>query len=231
MTNYGFIGATVLGFILWGTPLAAQDFGRYREFELGSGVTAVATITRSAASDLKIIHQRPTLIQELTWRPKYAVRRPAAPDIQSVEQIVFAFHENRLFRVTIDYDQSQTAGLIDADMIEAVSAIYGSPLLPSVTRTAPATSVYGDPGTLIAEWGNVDDSVKLHRLSSYATRFRVIVTAEPISRLALRDAAQALLLDASEAPQREAARRKKDAEDRRAADEKARSTNKATFRP
>jgi hypothetical protein len=39
------------------------------------------------------------------------------------------------------------------------------------------------------------------------------------------------LLDASEAPQREAAREKKDAEDRRGAEEKVRSTNQATSRP
>ena len=231
MTNRGFIGIGVLGFVLCGTALAAQDFGRYRDFELGSTVTAVRTATGAAASDLKVIHQRPTLIQELTWRPKYALRGAAAPDVQSVERMVFAFHEDRLFRVTIDYDQAQTAGLVDADMIEAVSAIYGSPLLSSVTPPPPATSAYGDPGTLIAQWGSVDDSVKLYRWASYATRFRMIVTAEPISVLARKDAAQALLLDASEAPQREAAREMKDAEDRRAAEEKARSANKATFRP
>jgi hypothetical protein len=39
------------------------------------------------------------------------------------------------------------------------------------------------------------------------------------------------VLDDREAPQREAARQKQDADDRRAAEEKARSTNKAIFRP
>jgi hypothetical protein len=231
MTNRGLIGVGVLAFVLCGTALAAQDFGRYREFELGSDVTAVAAVTGTSAGDVKVIHQRPALIQELTWRPKYTVRRAAAPHIQSLAQVVFAFHENRLFRVTIDYAQAETAGLIDADMIDAVSAIYGTPLLPSATRNAPAAAVYNAPGTLIAQWGNVDDSIKLYRVFSYASRFRMIVTAEAISALARRDAAQALLLDASEAPQREAARASKEADDRRIAEEKARSTNRGTFRP
>jgi hypothetical protein len=233
MMNRGLVGIGVLPFVLYGTALVAQDFGRYREFELGSDITAVSTVTGTAASDLTVIHQRPTLIQELTWRPKYAVRRPSTPDIQSVEQIVFAFHGNRLFRVTINYDQAKTAGLIDADMIEAVSAIYGTPFLPSGTQrpAAVSASAYGDPGTLIAQWGNVDDSVKLYRLSSYATRFRMVLTAEPIFAFVRRDAAQALVLDAREAPEREAAAEKKEAEDRRGAEEKARSTNRATFRP
>jgi hypothetical protein len=38
-------------------------------------------------------------------------------------------------------------------------------------------------------------------------------------------------LDASEAPAREAAREKQAADDRRAAEESTRSTNKATFQP
>ena len=231
MTNCRFIGIAVAGFALCGTALAAQSFDSYREFELGSDVAAVSIVTGTAASDLKVIHQRPALIQELTWRPKYALRRPALPDMQSVEQIVFAFRENRLFRVTVDYDQAQTKGMVDADMVEAVSVIYGAPLLPSGTRTPTGVSVYGDPATLVAQWGSADDSVKLFRSSSYGTRFRMIVTAEPVSGLASRDAAQALVLDASEAPEREAARQTKIADDRRAADEKARSTNKVTFRP
>ena len=231
MTNRGFVGIGVLGLVFCGTALAGQDFGRYREFELGSDVIAVSTVTGTVASELKVIHQRPALIQELTWRPKYGARRPAAPDMQSVEQVVFAFHENRLFRVTIDYDQAQTQGLGDADLIEAVSAIYGSPLLPSLTRRPPVVPAYDDPGTLVAQWGTVDDSVKLYRLSSYTTRFRMVVTAEPVAALARTAAARALVLDAREAPQREAAREKKEAEDRRAAEQKARSTNKPIFRP
>ena len=92
-------------------------------------------------------------------------------------------------------------------------------------------NVDDDAGTLIAEWGSTDHAVRLHRLSSYTTTFRLVITAESVATLARTAAARAVVLDAREAPQREAEREKKEADDRRAAEEKARLTNKATFRP
>jgi hypothetical protein len=49
--------------------------------------------------------------------------------------MVFDFYDDRLFRVTVDYDRKHTEGLIDADMIEALSAVYGSPVIPIVARS------------------------------------------------------------------------------------------------
>ena len=191
MRNCGFVGVGVLGLVLCGTASSAQDLGRYREFELGSDVAVVSTVTSSAASDLKVIHHRPALIQELTWRPRYGARRAASPDTESVEQVVFGFHDGRLFRVTVDYAREQTKGLIDADMVEAISAVYGPQVKPSVSRKRQAASVYDDSGTPLAEWGNADNSVMLYRLSSYATSFRLVVTAEAIAALARTAAARA----------------------------------------
>jgi hypothetical protein len=225
------VGIGVLGFVLCGSGAAAQDFGRYREFEIGSAVAAVSILTGVAGSELKTIHQRPVVIQELTWRPGYAARRPAAPDTESVEQMVFDFYDDRLFRVTVSYDRRQTEGLTDADMIEAISAVYGS----QVKRLEPAkgqtTTTHDDAGMQIATWGKADNSVALYRSSSYATSFRLVITDEPVAALARTAAGRAAALDAREAPQREAAREKKAEADRRAAEEKARLTNKATFRP
>ena len=67
MRNRGLIGIGVLGLVLYGGVAAAQDLSRYREFELGSAVAAVSTLTGVAGSELKAIHQRPAVIQELTW--------------------------------------------------------------------------------------------------------------------------------------------------------------------
>jgi hypothetical protein len=231
MRRLGLIRIGVLGFVLDASGAAAQDFDRYREFELGSAVAAVSTLTGVAGSELKAIHQRPAVIQELTWRPRYGARRPVGSETESVDRMVFDFYDDRLFRVTVDYDRKQTAGLIDADMIEALSAVYGSPVLPVAPRRRPPSPVGDDAGVPIAEWGSAEHSVRLHRLASYSTTFRLVITAEPVATLARTAAARAVVLDAREAPQREAAREKKDADDRRAADEKARSANKATFRP
>ena len=153
----------------------------------------VSTVASTAASDLKVNHYRPALIQELTWRPRYGARRAASPDTESVDQVVFGFHDARLFRVTVDYDREQTKGLIDADMVEALSVVYGPQVKPSVSRRRQAPTVYDDPGTPIAQWGNADNSVMLYRLSLYATSFRLVVTAEPIAALARTAAARALV--------------------------------------
>jgi hypothetical protein len=231
MRSRGLIGVGVIGFVVYGSGVAAQDFGRYREFELGSAVAAVSTLTGVATSELKGIHQRPAVIQELTWRPPYGARRSPIADIESVEQMIFDFYDDRLYRLTVDYDGKQTKGLTDADMIEAISAVYGSPIRPVGPRRGQSTAPYDDAGTRIAQWGNESNSVALYRLSSYATTFKLVMTAEPAAALARTAAARAVVLDAREAPQREAAREKKEADDRRAAEEKARVTNKATFRP
>jgi hypothetical protein len=62
----------------------------------------VSTLTGVAGSELKAIHQRPAVIQELTWRPRYGARRPVATDTESVDQMVFDIYDDRLFRVTVD---------------------------------------------------------------------------------------------------------------------------------
>jgi hypothetical protein len=57
------------------------------------------------------------------------------------------------------------------------------------------------------------------------------VTSPRLEALARTAAAQAIRLDEHEAPQREIARQKKEVEDARLSQEKARITNKAAFRP
>ena len=86
MKHLGLIGACAFAFVLCGSAATAQDFGRYREFELGSAVATVSMRTGVPESELKSIHQRPAVIQELTWRPSYSARRSPAGDIETVEQ-------------------------------------------------------------------------------------------------------------------------------------------------
>src|ERR1041385_8777401 len=184
MRNRGLIGVGIVGVLLSGAVAAAQDLSRYREFELGSSVAAVSTLTGVAGSELKAIHQRPAVIQELTWRPRYGARRPTPPDTQSVDRVVFDFYDDQLFRVTVDYDRKQTEGLIDADMIAAISSVYGSSV-PPVTSKRRQPPALGDDGAMtIAEWRAAGNSVTLLRLPSYATSFRLTITAEPIAALA-----------------------------------------------
>ena len=223
------LGIVSVGFVLSTQLLYAQTGPRYRDFQLGGDLASVSALAGVTVSEAKVIHQRPVLIQELEWRLPYALTGPSAPSPDPVEQIVFTFYSDQLFRLVIDYDHNRTEGMTDADMIDAVSSAYGS--ASNVPEKSPVASsqVRGESGTRIAHWGGGDYSVVLYR-STYRS-FRMIVTSLRLDALARRAEAEAARLDERDAPRRELARQKKDADDKRAAREKARLANKALFRP
>jgi hypothetical protein len=137
----------------------------------------------------------------------------------------------QLFRIVVDYGQNRTEGMTEADMIEAISAVYGTPAgrLPGAVRTA--SRVETESGSPVAKWGDGAYTVVLYRTSSYREAFRLIVTDSPMDDLARKAQLEAARLDEQEAPRREIARQKKQRDDRSTAAEKARATNKGTFKP
>ena len=155
------------------------------------------------------------------------VQRPR-PRIR--QQIVFSFYNDQLSRLVIDYDRNRTEGMTDADMIEAISLVYGPRSKEPQKSRLASSQVAQESGTPVARWGDADYSVVLYR-SSYASGFRLIVTSLRLDALARTAEAQALRLDERDAPRREIARQKKEADDARAAQDKARVANKAAFRP
>jgi hypothetical protein len=218
-----------LGFALSAQLLYGQSASQYREFQLGGDLASVSALSGVAVSEAKTVHQRPALLQDLPWRPRYAFGA-TTPSPDPVQQIVFSFYNDQLFRLVIDYDRNRTEGMTDADMIEAISSAYGSTSkMPQNSRIA-GSQLAEESGTRVARWGDADYSVDLYR-SSYASGFRMIVTSVRLGTLARTAEAQALQLDERDAPRREVARQKKAADDTRAAQEKARVANKAGFRP
>jgi hypothetical protein len=116
-------------------------------------------------------------------------------------------------------------------MIDALSTEYGPRLKPAVRGTQAAVSpVEQESGTPVARWGDADYSVVLYR-SSYRSGLRIIVASPRLEALARTADAQAVRLDGLDAPRLESARLKKETEDTRAAEEKARLANKEVFRP
>jgi hypothetical protein len=224
------LATVAFGFVLSTHSLQGQGRPQYRDFQLGGDLPAVSARSGVAASEVKTIHLRPAVIQELEWRIPYFVSGSTAPRNDPVQQIVFSFYNDQLFKLVINYDRQRTAGMTDADMIAGISGEYGSPLQPEVKKTpAVASQIEIESGSPIARWGAGDYSVVLYR-SSYAS-FRLIVTSPRLEALARTADAQAIRMDEREAPQREIARQKKAVEDTRASQEKARLTNKAAFRP
>lgn len=209
-------------------PLAAADLGTYRQFTIGASTADVVARAGAVERDVKTVHERPALLQELSWRPPYAFGRNSA-ERNSVAAIVFSFIDNQLFRMAVDYDRSSTAGLTREDMIASLSAMYG----PRSTQR-PAASPPGfdslDTRTVVAVWHQGDATLTLNT-STYSGAFGLVITSNPLEVLARKAQATAVTMDAREAPARDAARAKEQADAARAAAEKTRTTNKATFKP
>ena len=208
----------------------SQGRAQYRDFQLGGDLASVAALAGVPASNATVIHQRPALMQDLEWRPTHWMSASTAAQNDPVQMVTFSLYNDQLFKVVVDYDRQRTAGLTDADLIDAVTQSYGPPVKPPAKRTSAAvTTMDSDAGPAIGRWEGVDYAVTLHR-ASYATTFRMIVTMPHLAALARTADAESLQLDAREAPQREIARQKKEVDDAHAAQEKARAANKASFR-
>ena len=94
----------VLGFVLFTCPLLGQDRSRYRNFELGSDLQSVSAHAKVDASEARTIHLRPAVMQELEWRPPYAVTALSPAQNDPVRQIVFSFYDNQVgVRATVRF--------------------------------------------------------------------------------------------------------------------------------
>jgi hypothetical protein len=211
--------------------LQSQDRSRYRDYQLGGGLSSISAISGVAASEARTIHLRPALMQELQWQRPYSSSQTTAAGTEAVKQIVFSFYNDQLSRMVVDYDYDRTAGMTNADMIDALSVEYGPRLAPDVkVGRAESSRIEDESGTPVARWGDADYSVVLYR-SSYRSGLRIIVASPRLEALARTADAEAVRLDEREAPEREIARQKQETEDTRASEEKARLANKPAFRP
>lgn len=219
----GFIACSVC----W--PLAAADPGTYREFQLGASTADVAARAGAIARDVKKLHERPALLEELSWRPPYTSGRDSN-ERDSVAGIVFSFIDNQLFKMNIDYDRSRTEGLTKEDMIGSLTALYGPRSTAPVSAPARSAIDSLDTPTVLARWRQGDTSITLQH-SPYGGGFSLVILSVRLDALARKAQASAVTMDAREAPAREAARAKAQAAAEKAAAEKTRTTNKAAFTP
>jgi hypothetical protein len=215
--------------ILSAHVLEAQDLVKYREFQLGSGVASVATLTGAGPAETKMIHQRPALLQDLEWRPRY-FSRGSAPQADPVDHMVFSFYNDQLYKVVVDYDARRTEGMTEADIMAAISTTYGVASIPGSKANRAAGVQYGEPDLALATWGNTEYTLTLFHVS-YQNAFRLVVSSTRLTELARVAGLEAVRLDAVEAPQREIVRQRKEADDARTTEEQAKRVNLPGFRP
>lgn len=210
--------------LLAASILRAQDFSKYRGFSLGTSLPTVLKQTERKPADVKVIHARPMLIQELNWWP------PAVPGASyradSVEQMLFSFCDGELYKISVTYDTTSTQGLTSADMVESISAKYG----PATILPPHAESVLYDGFSTgdksVASWEDPQYFFKLVR-SSFTNRFGLILFSKRLNAQAEVAVTDALSLETQEKPQRDADLKKKEAADL----EVERLKNQKAFRP
>ena len=205
----------------------AQDLSRYREFQFGMNLPAIAKQVGLEPSEAKVIHRRPALIQELNWQPQVSLTSSQADPVRA---IFFSFYNGELFRIVVNYDRYKTEGLTTEDVVEAISAKYGTATKPVAEVIFSSSQVYNDSEVVIARWEDSQYSFNLFR-SSYQPTFGMVGFSKRLDALARAAIAEAIRLDEQEAPQREIDRQKKQDDVNRAAQEKARLANRPNFRP
>ena len=204
----------------------ADDLSKYRDFQFGSDLATVAKQAGMSPSEAKVLHSRPALIQELTWRPQPL---SSISRTEPAQEVVFSFYDGALYRIAVNYDRRQTEGMTPGDLIEAISSTYGASAkpVPSAEIVQPG---YGQQEKALAQWQDGQYRFRLVQ-TSYGSDFKLVGVFKRLEEAAQSANLEAARLDDKEAPQREAARLAKENEAERVRLEQARLVNKPKFRP
>ena len=208
-----------LAAIVFSSPvMSAQDLSKYRNFSLGASLGDVSKLIDQRPADADVIEKGPAMLQELTWRP--------SSESDSVEKVRLSFYNGKLYKISVTYSKSSTEGLTTDDMIKAISVKYGVPTTPVVAKSSPVSNTYADADKLIAQWGDAANSAALSRVSFW-NAYYLVVSSKQLNDQANASIAEAAKQAVEDAPQKEIARQKKDADELEA----ARQANLQTIRP
>src|SRR5947209_12395435 len=204
--------------------LRAQDLSKYRHFTLGMSMARVLERTGQKIADVKLVHGRPALVQEVSWWPPNLPGTSYQSD--TVEQILFSFYNGELYKISVTYDQTSTEGLTEEDMVKSISAKYGPPTYVALAIDYATNDRYGVTQTPVASWEDAQYSFNLAR-SSFTDHLGLIIYSKRVNALADLAIAEAVRIEEQEGPNREAERQKKQTDDL----EVARQKNRKIFHP
>jgi hypothetical protein len=230
-----------LSLILLSAPLIlGQDLSKYRTFSLETSLAELSKQVGPYSHYTTLIHPRPAAIQELT----FGTLNSSRPRVGAypVSQILFSFYNGELYRIVVTYDRDDTVGLTDDDMVQAVSARYGtatslypeSSFLPtnyldgSTDKVIPfflTSDPYLSADRVIARWEDSQHSVSLFRSTS-RNSFGLAISSKRLVAQAEAAIFEFEKIEKREAPQ-VIGRPKKEADEL----EVARQINQKTFRP
>ena len=211
--------------ILLSAPLIfGQDLSKYRTFSLGTSLAELSKQVGPYSHATSLIHQRPAVIQEMTFWTLSSSRSPVG--VEPSSQILFSFYNGVLYKIVVIYDRDATRGLTDDDMVQAVSARYGAATRFYPELNFPTHNVYASTDTYIARWEDSQNSVNLF-LSSNQSSFQLAIFSKQLDAQAKAAIVESEKLEKQEALQVEIGRPKREADEL----EVARQINQKTFRP
>jgi hypothetical protein len=204
--------------------LQGQELSKYRGFSIGTSLANVLKLSDKKLSDVKTIHVRPLLIQELVWWPAGSQTGSSRPD--NIEQILFSFSDGQLYKMYVTYELSSTKGLTAEDMVRSISTKYGPPVTVESEIDSVVNKGYDIKAGPVASWQDSQDSIELVR-GSYTNPFGLVIYSQAANAAAELGIAAAVKLEEQERPEREANQKKKDADDLEA----VRERNQKAFQP
>ena len=211
--------------ILLSAPLLeGQDLSTYRNFSFGMSLVELSKQLDLKPLHTELLHQRPAVIQELTWRPRDSSGSPLPAD--SIRQILFTFYNGELYKILVTYDRRATEGLTIEDIVEAISAKYGTATRPDVEISFPTNELYMSTEKVIACWEDSQYSFNLFR-STVLDTFGLVLFSKELEAQVRAAVAASIKLEGEEDRQEESERQKKEADELEA----ARQKNRKTFRP
>jgi hypothetical protein len=214
-----------LAFLLFTAPLLrGQDLSKYRHFTFGMSLSRVLERTDQKMADVRVIHGRPALVQELNWRPPNLPGASFRSD--TAEQILFSFYNAELYKIFVTYDRTSTEGLTAEDMVKSISAKYGPATSVKPEVDSATNERYDMKQEPVATWEDSQYSFNLVRSSSSGS-FELVIYSKRLNAEAEVALAEAVKLEKQEEPQREAERQKKQTGDLEA----TRQKNQKNFHP
>lgn len=223
------LAIAALGLAASATLAVAQGRPHYRSYAMGDDLQATAHRLGVPVLDATTTPAVSGAVQELRWHARY-VRRGTAPAGDPVDRLVFSFFEHRLFRIVIDYAPDRTEGMTEADMVAAVSALFGEPARRTLVASATAAVPVRPSETVIAHWVSGDQAVVLLAIQG-RTAFRMIVVSTALENLARASGAREAPVDRPDWPSIDEARARADISGAGPIRQKARRANIASFIP
>jgi hypothetical protein len=211
------------------TLATAQGRLHYRAYAMGDNLQAIADRLGVPVPDGTTTPAVAGAVQELQWHARY-VRRGTAPAGDPVDRLVFSFFEHRLFRIVIDYAPDRTEGMTEADMVAAVSTLFGPPTRRTLVSSAATRTPARTPETVIARWIRGDQSVVLLAIQG-RTAFRMVVVSTALEALARAAGAREAPLDRPDWPAIDAARERAELGGEEPLRQRTRQANIASFVP